>query len=286
MKKTKKKIAVIMTAVLMIASIYQTNSTVQAAKRAVKVGKGMYTLNEKKGTARFDRVSKKSVTSLSIPATVKIGKKAYKVTSIKTNALKNNKKIRALTIGKNVKAIGKNAFYGCKILKKITIKTTKLTMKSVGKNAFKGLNSKVSITVPDSELVAYQKLLKARGLTGKKQVIKSNKLATETPSKKPTVIPDPKVEFRTGRFHDSNPLLTDYWTDTTTEADCMVGKRKEFAIRVDIPTEMYGYWTIEKVKSDFKITCTCGKVFGTNENYDVHSYQTGHSSYTILKKKE
>lgn len=287
MKKKITRVIAVMLAIIMIGMQMDTQVVSEAkAQKAIKTGNGMYTItSQKKKTARFDRVSKKSVTTLSIPSTIKYKKKTYKVTAVKANALKNNKKIKRLTIGKNVKTISKNAFYGCKNLKSITIKTTKLTMKSVGKNAFKGLNSKVSITVPDSKLAAYQKLLKARGVTGKNQVIKSGKPATETPSKKPTVIPDPKVEFRTGRFHDSNPLLTDYWTDTTTEADCIVGKRQEFAIRVDVPTEMYGYWTIEKVKSDFKITCHCGKVFGSNEDYDVHSYQTGHGGYTILKKK-
>lgn len=287
MKKIITKVTAVMLAMIMMGVQLNTQAVSAAKVKTAKVGRGMYTItSEKKKTARFDRVSKKYVTTLSIPATVKIGKKTYKVTAIKANALKNNKKIRKLTIGGNVKTIGKNAFYGCKNLKKITIKTTKLTMKSVGKNAFKGLNGKAGITVPDSRLAAYQKLLKARGVTGKNQIIKSGKPATETPSKKPTVIPDPKVEFRTGRFHESNPLLRDYWTDTTTETDCMVGKRREFAIRVDVPTEMYGYWTIEKVKSDFKITCHCGHISGTDKDDAEHSNQTGHYGYTILKKKD
>ena len=65
-----------------------------------------------------------------------------------------------VTIDKNVKNIGKNAFYGCKNLKKVIIKTTKLTKKTVGKNAFKGIHKKATIKVPKKKLNAYKKLLK------------------------------------------------------------------------------------------------------------------------------
>ena len=61
----------------------------------------------------------KSVTSVVIPATIKINEQNYKVTGIKANALKSNKKVKKLTVGENVRVIGKKAFYGCKNLKSI-----------------------------------------------------------------------------------------------------------------------------------------------------------------------
>lgn len=72
----------------------------------------------------------------------------YKVTSIGSKAMKNNKKVKSLVIGANVKTIGANAFSGC----------TKLTTVSFGKNvatigtsAFKGCTSlKKTLTLPDS----------------------------------------------------------------------------------------------------------------------------------------
>lgn len=114
---------------------------------------------------------KANVTSITIPDEIDINGKVYKVTEIKANAFKNNKKLKKVTIGKNIKKIGKYAFYGCKNLKKITVKTSKLTKKTVGKNAFGKINAKAKVKVPKKKLKAYKKMLKARGIKGKKQKI-------------------------------------------------------------------------------------------------------------------
>ena len=110
-----------------------------------------------------------------IPTTVKVNGKKVKVTSIKANAFKNNKKIKEIVIGKNIKTIGQGAFDGCKNLKKITIYSTSLTSKSFGKNSFRGLNKKVVITVPKKKFKNYKKWLKKAGVKGKKQKIKKMK---------------------------------------------------------------------------------------------------------------
>lgn len=86
--------------------------------------------------------TKKSIRSVTIPATVKYKGTTYKVTSI-----------------------GSKAFYNCKKLKTVTIKSKKL--KSVGKNAFKGIYKKAKVTVPKSKYKAYRKLLKKAGLSSK-----------------------------------------------------------------------------------------------------------------------
>ena len=116
--------------------------------------------------------NKNTVTTLTVPNTVTVGGKKYKVTEIKANAFKDNKKLKKITIGKNIEKIGKNAFSGCKNLKTVNIKTTKLTRKTVGANAFKGINAKAKVTVPGSKLKAYKTILKARGIKGKNQKIK------------------------------------------------------------------------------------------------------------------
>ena len=87
-------------------------------------------------------------------------------------ATKNNKKITKVTIGSNVKSVGKEAFSGCKKLKSIIIKTTKLTNKSVGSKAFSGTNKKVKVKVPAKKLKAYKKLLKAKGISTKAKITK------------------------------------------------------------------------------------------------------------------
>ena len=125
-----------------------------------------------KETVTYVSTTNNTVTSLTVPNTVTVGGKKYKVTEIKANAFKNNKKLKKITIGKNIEKIGKNAFSGCKNLKTVNIKTTKLTKKTVGANAFKGINAKAKVTVPKSKLKAYKTILKARGIKGKKQKIK------------------------------------------------------------------------------------------------------------------
>ena len=60
-------------------------------------------------------------------------------------------------IGKNAKAIGKNAFANDSKLKTISLKGA---VKSVGKNAFKGINKKATITIKASK-ANYKKTVKA-----------------------------------------------------------------------------------------------------------------------------
>ncbi|MBQ4068320.1 MAG: leucine-rich repeat protein [Lachnospiraceae bacterium] len=132
----------------------------------IKVGK-TYTVGAykykvtSKSEVAFAGLKKANTKNVVIAGTVKIGGKKFKITSIVNNALKKKIKVKSVTIGANVKKIGKNAFSGCKNLKTITIKSTKL--KSVGKNAFKGINSKAKIKVPKKKYNAYKKLLKAKG---------------------------------------------------------------------------------------------------------------------------
>ncbi len=106
--------------------------------------------------ATTDKKTKKLV----IPDTVVIDGVKYKIESIGVGAFKNNKDLTSVIIGKNVKKIGKKAFFGCKKLKSIIIKTKKLKKKSIGANAFKGINKKAKFKVPKKKLKLYKKLIK------------------------------------------------------------------------------------------------------------------------------
>ena len=97
---------------------------------------------------------------LTIPATVKNGKITYKVTGIAKKAFYKNKKIKQLTIGKNVSTIGSKAFYKAKKLNKVTFKTTKLSKKNVAKDAFKGISKKVKIKAPKAKKKLYRSFVK------------------------------------------------------------------------------------------------------------------------------
>lgn len=114
------------------------------------------------GTTR--KKSDKRFTSLKVGNTVKIKGKSFKVTAIGNNTFRGYKKLKSVTVGKNVKKIGTKAFYGCNKLKKIVIKTKQLQAKKVGNKAFKGIYSKVNIKVPKPKLKSYKKILRAKGV--------------------------------------------------------------------------------------------------------------------------
>ncbi len=72
-------------------------------------------------------------TSVSIPATMKVGSTTLKVTAVADGAFRNMTSLRNVSIGKNVTSIGKNAFYGCTRLTKVTGCSG---IKSIGSKAF------------------------------------------------------------------------------------------------------------------------------------------------------
>lgn len=137
------------------------------------------------GEVRYDRPADKSVTSISIPNTVKINGKTYKVTSIAANAFAGNKKLEKIVIGNNVKKIGKRAFANCSKLKQVKlgknvkeignlafskckkikefiIKAKKLKNSKIGTNAFAGINKKVCFEVPKNKYEMFKKLKKLK----------------------------------------------------------------------------------------------------------------------------
>ena len=139
--------------------------------------------DQKKRTAQvIDAVSEEDTLGyVTIPASVKIKGKTYKVTKIAANAFRNNKGLIKITLGSNVTAVGKNAFSGCKKLEEVTLgsrvtkieknafanckKIEKITIRSkklkkVEKNVIKGSNKKLWIVVPKSKVKKYRKLFK------------------------------------------------------------------------------------------------------------------------------
>ena len=175
-----------------IAKLKPTNSS--TVKKGTKVTiKGYKYTVKNSSEVTFTGVKNKKASKISIPATVKIKNKKYKVTAMSEKSLKgvqaktiivgnnvqtignsameNCKQLTKVTLGKNVKKIGKNVFKSDKKLKNITIKSTKL--KSVGKNAFKGINSKAKITVPKKKYTSYKKLMKGKGQGKKVKIVKA-----------------------------------------------------------------------------------------------------------------
>lgn len=138
-------------------------------------------------TVSYLGTTSKSATTVKVPDTVIVDDITYTVTAIADKAFSGNKKIKNVTIGKNVTSVGKDAFKNCtklkkveiqsqtlnkigsnafsgdKSLTKISIKSTKLTKYSVGKNALKGTNKKLVITVPKSKVKDYRKYFQNKG---------------------------------------------------------------------------------------------------------------------------
>ena len=101
---------------------------------------------------------------LSIPASVRISGKKYKVTGIAPAALKNMRKLTTLTIGKNVAVIGKQGIMNCPKLKKIVIRTRLLTKASVKANAFRNGYAGAIVKCPAGMKTTYQKILSRKGM--------------------------------------------------------------------------------------------------------------------------
>ena len=103
-------------------------------------------------------------TSYVIPDTIRLtnGKKV-KVTGIDRNAFCKCKKLKKITIGKNVNKIGERVFLGCSKLKQIKINSTKLVKNSFGKDSFKGINKNATITMSKKQYKNYKKWIKKAG---------------------------------------------------------------------------------------------------------------------------
>ncbi|WP_052377622.1 glycoside hydrolase family 2 TIM barrel-domain containing protein [Robinsoniella sp. KNHs210] len=132
--------------------------------RTYTVGNYKYKLlsaSTKIRTVSLSRPLKNTLKTVKVPDSVKIGNYKYKVTEIGKNAFKGSKKLKTVTIGKNVKKIGSSAFYNAKLLKKITVNSK--VIKGVGKNALKGINGKAIIKVPKSKLKSYRKIFIKKG---------------------------------------------------------------------------------------------------------------------------
>lgn len=138
----------------------------KGSKVTVKNLKYKITSNKKKSkTVTVTGGKSKKLKSVTIPATVKIAGVKYKVTAVSAKAFQGYGKLKSVTIGKNVKKIGANAFAKDKGLTKITVKGT--AIKSVGKKAFANVPKKAAVKVPKKSKKAYSKLFKKGALKAK-----------------------------------------------------------------------------------------------------------------------
>ena len=126
--------------------------------------------NRIKGVAFVELINSEK-TDIAIPAAICIDGQTYPVTELASKAFENNQRLESVTIGSNVKKIGREAFSGCINLKKITIESTAL--KSIGENAIKNIDAKTIIKCPKQQIKKYKKLFK--GKTGYEKTMKIKK---------------------------------------------------------------------------------------------------------------
>lgn len=159
-----------------------------------KVGTLYYKVTKsaaKNGTVTVTKPGRKTYTSVTIPATVKINGFTFKVTAIGSKAFYKNTKLKKVTVGNHVVKIGASAFaangklttvtlgtgittidskafYKDAKLKTVNIKSKKL--KTVKKQAFKGIAGKAKVSVPKNKAKSYKKIFKKAGLPVKASV--------------------------------------------------------------------------------------------------------------------
>ena len=137
----------------------------------------------------------KNTTKITIPPTVTVDGKVCKVTSIKESACKDCKKLKTVTIGKNVTTIGTKAFYNCKKLKTVTIGTK---VKTIGEKAFYKCSALPKVTLPASVTTikkeAFAKCTKLGSVTikGKKLKTVGTKAFKDTKKKIKVTVPKGK----------------------------------------------------------------------------------------------
>lgn len=112
-----------------------------------KKTKGIYrvTATGKTRTVAYRKSTSKNAKKVTIPSSITIQGKKYRVTSIENQAFAGNKKLTEISMGKNIKSIGKKAFYGCKKLKKVELGKNVTVIKE---SSFRNCTSLTLIIIP------------------------------------------------------------------------------------------------------------------------------------------
>ena len=141
------------------ATLIPSASTDYNNSSPVKLGKGSNVKDKKtkavykvtgtgkNKTVQYEGSTKKNAANVVIPASVKLKGETFKVVSVGNGVFKNNKKLKSVKIGKNIKTIGKEAFSGCKKLADVKMGKNITSIKA---NAFSKCKSLTVITIPSN----------------------------------------------------------------------------------------------------------------------------------------
>lgn len=124
--------------------------------------------SQKNPQVAFVGCDRKKLTYIDVPATFEYKGIKYKVTSVAANAMKGNKYIKDVYLGKNIKKIGNKAFSNNRKLARVHIYTKSLKKSTVGKKVFSGSKKKLVVYVTNKGKVnAYKKLFRKKGISKK-----------------------------------------------------------------------------------------------------------------------
>lgn len=144
------------------------NQTVTPIKNNKKSDAASYKVTDvKKKTVTYSKV-KTTSTKAVVPDTITVNGTKLKVTAVGASAFAGNKKIKTVTLGKNITKVGSKAFYKAKNLSQITVNGN--TIKSIGKNAFSGVKKNCKITVQAKDKKQYNKIVRLIKKSGAKKV--------------------------------------------------------------------------------------------------------------------
>ncbi len=118
----------------------------------LKKGKFVYKISKRNDAKNIYEVTltgltKKSITSASIPARVELNGISYAVTRVGASAFRNQTALQKVAVGLNVKVIGGNAFRGCTKLASVTGCSN---LKTIGSYAFYGCTALKSASIGTS----------------------------------------------------------------------------------------------------------------------------------------
>lgn len=233
-----------------------------AAKTVFSFGSGSYTIINGK-EVQYEGLSEKAYTVADIPDTVELKGKSYHVTQIKDSALANSSKIKRVSIGENVKKIGKKVFYNCKNLKSITIKSELLKKSSIGANAFKGLPSDAVLTVPKEKLNTYKSILKSKGLKNQKVKAAAQSSTENSDSAGSKLSENASFDLSKSMFDSENCFSRINSEDGVYTSELSAGDSITIKTKFHFKAGIYGHWEEDsrKLVKGYVRCGRCGRCF-------------------------
>lgn len=150
---------------------FESVGKVPSINKVYSIGNYKYKLNPNRETMSVTGLSTKgkNLKSVSIPSTVTIYGKKYKVDTIAKKAFYKNKNISKVTLGSNIAYIEQYAFASCPKLR--TVKINCSDLKQVKSRAFYN-NKNLTVQLPKKKYSKYKSMIAKSGIDKKTKYVK------------------------------------------------------------------------------------------------------------------